>query len=52
MVDSVDNFTTLNDTIIQRIEGSREPELAKARQILQQLQRRKLYKLADQVVFF
>lgn len=48
MVQDPKEFLYLNDTIVSRIESSREPELENARKILVNLRRRVLYRMTDE----
>ena len=46
-IDSAKDFIKLDDTLLRRIETSDEPELEKARSIIDNLRRRMLYRYAD-----
>ena len=47
-IDDMVAYTKLNDTIYHRILYSEKPELADAREILQNIERRQLYKYIGQ----
>ncbi|EGG23663.1 HD phosphohydrolase domain-containing protein [Cavenderia fasciculata] len=49
-LDDPKEFINLTDSILQRIEYSKEPELKEARQIIRNIRTRNLYKFVDEVI--
>eukprot|EP01133_Synstelium_polycarpum_P007251 gene7251-8429_t len=50
MLDDPAEFINLTDSIIQRIEYSKEPELKESRRIIKDIRNRNLYKFVDEVI--
>lgn len=47
-IDNPEDYLQLNDTILNQIEFSKEPGLAKSREIINRIRTRKLYKFVDE----
>ncbi|KAF8318219.1 hypothetical protein DL93DRAFT_2095395 [Clavulina sp. PMI_390] len=47
MIDNPDDYVNLTDDILLQIERSKDPELEKARKILERLRKRRLYRVVD-----
>ncbi|RIA97929.1 HD phosphohydrolase domain-containing protein [Glomus cerebriforme] len=47
-VENPEEYLQLNDTILNQIEFSKEPSLAKSREIIKRIRTRKLYKFVDE----